>query len=189
MMSAFTAAVHFELSSVMFFASSKGIKRLQSYFRVITFPLLSITRTTAPLTLLSLPVISSCITPFFHRSRGNLSSSLIMTMLSTMSLLNESYFFLLYVWCSRKLFIYSRLNRFQKRSVVVFKYYNVQYIRPSSYPNHLYLNCSYFLVNSSDNMMTWRNCCKIIVVIKIGRISCVDNTFNFCNYFRQFFTF
>ena len=44
------------------------------------FPLISITRTTAHLTIFFLPVISSCITRFFHWSRSNLSSSLIITM-------------------------------------------------------------------------------------------------------------
>ena len=122
MISPLTVAVRFESSSVMFFASSKGIKRLQSLYRVIIFPFLAITRATAPLTLLSLPVISSCITSFFHWSRGNLLLPLIITMSPTMSLLNESYFLLLYVWCSRKLFIYSWLNRFQKCSIVIFKY-------------------------------------------------------------------
>ena len=67
---------------------------------------MSITRTTAPLTLLSLPVISSCIIRFFHRSRGNLSLALIITMSSMAGIFNESYFLLLYVLCSGKLFIY-----------------------------------------------------------------------------------
>ena len=78
MMSASTAAVRLEPSSMMFFPSSKGIKRLQSHLRVIIFPLLSITRTIILLTLLSLSVISSCITPFFY-CLGDLTLLLIVT--------------------------------------------------------------------------------------------------------------
>ena len=68
-------------------------------------PLLLTTLLTAPLSLPCLPRISLFIIPFFntffYKRRGWLSPSLISTKSLTIDLFIESYFLLLYIWCSR----------------------------------------------------------------------------------------